>query len=58
MKLTNEELVVMLRALYFYEDRISNVEEKYKSRDDADFDSVIGLRQRLSYQLKNRAFIS
>jgi hypothetical protein len=51
-----KETILVLRALYWYQDRITN-QERAKGRDDAEWDEVIWLRQQLGNKLKQEAKI-
>jgi hypothetical protein len=50
------EYLAVLKALYWYQDKLTNMEKVY-GRDNAELDIVSKLRQRLSEQLKQEAFL-
>lgn len=54
-QLDADELITVLRALNWYENKLLNVDEKY--RDNSALDSVIVLRVRLGNRLKYEAMI-
>ena len=51
-----DEYLTILRALYHYQDKLTN-QEREKGRDDAEWDIVIYLRQQMGDTLKNEAKI-
>lgn len=55
MDLTYGDLVLVLRALYWYEDKLGNID--IEMRDQQEFDMVIDLRQRLNRDLEVLSFI-
>jgi hypothetical protein len=56
MRLKYDDVVTVLRALYWYEDKLTNM-ERAKGRDDAEWDDVVWLRKRLSDYIKAEAYI-
>jgi len=50
------DLVTILRSLYWYEDKITN-RERAKGRDDAEWDNVVFIRSQLSTMLRKEAKI-
>jgi hypothetical protein len=50
------EYIAVLKALYWYQDKLANTELAY-GRDNTERDIVNKLRQRLSEQLKQEAFL-
>jgi len=54
-ELDTEQLMVVLRALYFYEDKLTNTADQYK--DDIEWDRVVWLRTQLGNKLKFEARI-
>jgi hypothetical protein len=53
--LETEELLIILRALYFYEDKLTNQADNYRNPDE--WDNVIWLRRQLGNKLKLEARI-
>jgi hypothetical protein len=51
-----EEMLAVSRALYWYQDKINNMERR-KGRDDAEWDVVTFLRQQLADAIKKDAFL-
>jgi len=51
-----EEVMATLRALYWYQDKIQNM-ERCKGRDDAEWDIVVYLRQQLGDVVKKDVYI-
>jgi hypothetical protein len=51
-----EEVMATLRALYWYQDKITNMERR-KGRDDAEWDIVSYLRQQLGEVVKKDVYI-
>lgn len=49
------DLVTILRALYFYEDKLTNTADDYRNPDE--WDRVVFLRKQLGDQLKSEARI-
>jgi len=54
--LDTKETILVLRALYWYQDKITNI-ERAKGRDDAEWDEVIWLRQQIGNALRKEAYI-
>ena len=54
--LNTKETILVLRALYWYQDKITNI-ERAKGRDDAEWDEVIWLRQQIGNVLRKEAYI-
>jgi len=54
IKLEADELITILRALYWYDDKIMNT-ERDKGRDISERDTVMQLRSRLSKRLEKEA---
>jgi hypothetical protein len=57
ISLDGDELLAIMRALYWYEDRLTNM-QRSKGRDDMEWDIVMYLRQQLCDGLKKDAFIN
>jgi hypothetical protein len=57
IKIDANDLVTLLRSLYWYQDKITNT-ERSKGRDDAEWDNVMYMRQQLSEMIKREAKIS
>lgn len=55
IRINDDEIVTIMRALYFYQDVYTNQDPDYT--DDAIVRSVISIRDRLSSELKDRAFL-
>lgn len=55
IRINDDEIVTIMRALYFYQDTYTNQDPDY--RDDDVVRSVISIRDRLSQVLKERAFL-
>ena len=51
-----EEVLAVSRALYWYQDKITNMERR-KGRDDSEWDVVAFLRQQLADAIKKDAFL-
>ena len=51
-----EEMLAISRALYWYNDKLTNTERE-KGRDDSEWDVVMFLRQQLSDLIKQDAFL-
>jgi len=51
-----EEMLAITRALYWYQDKLTNT-ERQKSRDDNEWDVVMFLRQQLTQLIKQDAFL-
>ena len=56
IKLEAGEFITILKALYWYDDKIMNT-ERDKGRDISERDTVMQLRSRLSKRLEKEAFI-
>ena len=56
ISLDGDEYLAIMRALYWYQDKITNT-ERNRGRDDRECDIVAYLRQQLSDTLKKDAFI-
>jgi hypothetical protein len=56
IKIDANDLITLLRALYWYQDKVTNT-QRSKGRDDAEWDSVIYMRQQLSEMIKHEAKI-
>lgn len=54
-QLDTEELIVVLRALYWYEDKLTNTADQHK--DAAEIDRVVWLRMNMGNKLKYEARI-
>jgi hypothetical protein len=50
------DLIILLRALYWYQDKLTNMEQS-RGRDNAEWDNVIWIRQQLTNMLKMEAKI-
>ena len=57
IELDADEYLAILRALYWYQDKLTNM-ERSMGRDNGEWDIVTYLRQQLSDNLKQEAFIS
>jgi hypothetical protein len=55
MNINNDELVVVLRALYWHVERLSNTDENV--RDEVELTTSKFLRSKFSNELKRRSFI-
>ena len=55
MMLETDEVLTVLRALYFYEDKLSNMADQYKNIQE--LDQVMRLRTQLGNKLKFEARI-
>lgn len=53
--LPTDDLLVVLRALYWYEDKLTNTADDYRNPDE--WDHVVWLRRQLGNQLKYEARI-
>ena len=53
--LEDDDLITVMRALYFYHDMYTNQDEEYT--DEAVLASVVRLRKKLSKEVKNRGFL-
>ena len=51
-----EEMLATLRALYWYQDKITNT-ERNKGRDDSEWDIVVYLRQQLADVVRKDVFL-
>ena len=51
-----EEVMATLRALYWYQDKITNT-ERNKGRDDSEWDIVVYLRQQLADVVRKDVFL-
>lgn len=56
INLNASEALAISRALYWYQDKISNM-EKMKGRDDAEMEVVTDLRDQFSAMIKRDAFL-
>jgi len=56
LSLDAEEFLAIKRALYWYGDKLTNM-ERSKGRDDGEWDVVMYLQDKLGSQLKREAFI-
>jgi hypothetical protein len=56
ISLDGDEYLAIIRALYWYQDKLTN-QERAKGRDDREWDIVAYLRQQLADTLKKDAFI-
>jgi len=54
IKVTGDELISLLKALYWYEDKLTNM-ERSTCRDNAEWDTVVWIRQQLGNMLKVEA---
>jgi hypothetical protein len=50
------DLIIILRALYWYQDKLTNM-ERSRGRDNSEWDNVIWIRQQLTNMLKMEAKI-
>lgn len=55
VKINDDEVVTIMRALYFYHDIYTNQDPDYT--DDDVLRSIIAVRNRLSKEVKQRAFL-
>ena len=53
MRLNDDEVITVLRALYWYEDKLTNTSLK----DEKEWDDVVWLRQRMSDYVVNKAYL-
>ena len=51
-----EEMLATLRALHWYQDKITNT-ERNKGRDDSEWDIVVYLRQQLADVVRKDVFL-
>jgi len=56
ISLDGDEFLAILRALYWYQDKLTN-QEREKGRDDKEWDIVVYLRQQMGDTLKHEAKI-
>lgn len=56
ISLDGDEYLAIMRALYWYQDKLTN-QERAKGRDDREWDIVAYLRQQLADTLKKDTFI-
>jgi hypothetical protein len=56
VNLEADEYIVMLKALYWYDDKIMN-QERSGGRDISERDTVMMLRTRLAKRLEKEAFL-
>lgn len=56
ISLDGDEYLAILRALYWYQDKLTN-QERSRGRDDREWDIVAFLRQQLSDTLRKDAFL-
>jgi hypothetical protein len=56
ISLDSDEYLAILRALYWYEDKLTNM-QRATERDNLEWDIVIALRHQLKTALKKDAFI-
>jgi hypothetical protein len=56
ISLDGDEYLTIMRALYWYQDKLTN-QERAKGRDDREWDIVAYLRQQLADTLKKDTFI-
>jgi len=56
IQLSANDLVTVLKALYWYEDKLTNM-ERSTGRDNAEWDNVMWIRQQLGNMLKAEAKI-
>ena len=56
MKLDYNEMVLLSRALFWYMDKVSNI-ERSRGRDDAEWDKAHILKQRLADAITTDAYI-
>jgi hypothetical protein len=55
MTLETDEVLIVLRALYFYEDKLANTDSQYKNVEE--HDQVMRLRRQMGNLLKIKARI-
>jgi hypothetical protein len=53
--LPTDDVLIVMRALYFYEDKLTNTADQH--RDDEEWDRVVWLRSQLGNKLKFEARI-
>lgn len=53
IKLRDDQVITALRALYWYEDKLTNTSLK----DESEWDDVVWLRGELSDYLKTKAYL-
>jgi hypothetical protein len=56
ISLDAEELLATLRALYFYQDKLTNM-ERTMGRDNTEWDIVVYLRQQLGDVIKKDVYL-
>lgn len=56
INLNAEEMLTICRALYWYQDKITNMQVQ-KGRDNVELDVIVDLRQQLSHFIKKDAFL-
>lgn len=56
LSLSGDEFISMLKALYWYQDKLTNM-ERSKGRDNSECDTVLYLRSKMTKQLEKEAFI-
>ena len=56
INLNAQEVLALSRALYWYQDKITN-RQTLKGRDDGEMDVVVDLRQQISHMVKKDAFL-
>lgn len=56
MRLKNDEIITVLRAMYWYEDKLTNM-ERATGRDDSEWDDVVWLRKKMQDFIKAEAYI-
>ena len=56
IKLEADEFITMMKALYWYDDKIMN-QERSVGRDISERDTVMMLRSRLAKRLEKEAFL-
>lgn len=56
ISLDSDEYLAIMRALYWYQDKLTN-QERERGRDDSEWDIVVYLRQQLGDLLKTEAKI-
>jgi hypothetical protein len=56
IKLDSDDYILIARALYFYEDKLTNIEGT--RRDNLEWDAIIYLRQRIGDAIKKAAIIN
>jgi hypothetical protein len=54
--LPTDDLLIVMRALYFYEDKLANTDIKYQDGDE--WERVVWLRQQLGNRIKFEARIN